>query len=143
MFHGCLHVLAGVLFQKQGQVRYEQFDRHGDQDNAEEFAEDIDTSLADQPFGQVDIPNDEIDDGHVQHDGDDDVDDAAFGSQRQGCGERSGSGDQREYHRDDGRVSRRSVVTEDFDVEGHLDGQGEKNQRAGDGKRFDIRVEEF
>ena len=106
-----------------GYIGREQLDGDGKEDDAEEFAEDVDTSLAEDALCYVEL-------------------DVVLGPQGQDGGEGSGSGYEREDDGHDGGGASGALVFEYLDVQDHLAGQYEDDDRAGYGKGLDVHAEE-
>ena len=125
-----------------GNVGGEELDGDGEEDDAEELAEDVDPSLAEDSFCNVEVSEYEIDDDHVEQYRHDDVLDVVLGPQGQDGGEGSGSGYEREDDGHDGGGASWPLVFEYLYIQNHLAGQYEDDDRAGYGKRLDIYAEE-
>lgn len=64
-----------------GYIGREQLDGDGEEDDAEEFAEDVDPSLAEDSFCYVEVSEYEIDDDHIEKYSHDNVFNVVLGSQ--------------------------------------------------------------
>ena len=68
------------MLEEIGDIGREQLDCDGQEDDAEEFAEDVDTAFPEDALGQVEVFQDEEDDYHVEDYRGDDVLDVVFRS---------------------------------------------------------------
>ena len=116
--------------EKGGDVGGEELDGDGEEDDAEELAEDVDPSLAEDSFGYVEVSEYEIDYDHVEQYRHYDVLDVVLGSQGEDGGKGSGSGYEREYDGYDSGGAARSLVLEYLDVQDHLAGKYEDDDRS-------------
>ena len=102
---------------KCAEVAGYQFDRNGNQDDAEKLAEYIDAAFAQKFFEIIDVAQSQIDNDNVGYQAEHNVQDAVFGTKRQKCGKCSGACNKREDNRDQrGRALRTVSVTENLDA---------------------------
>ena len=135
--------LSGGGFDQKGQIGGEQFDRNGQQDNAKEFLEDVNNSGSQNFFKLFGHFENQINHNHITEYGQQNINVIKLGADgEQGC-QSAGSGQQRKNNRyKSGVFGGIGLVFEDFNIQNHFHGNDEDNQRAGNGKRRDVYVEQ-
>lgn len=120
-----------------------QFDGNGQQNDAEEFLQHIDGSGAENAvnfFGNFEY---DVNPKHIEQNGENDIDIRVLGADGKQCGQTAGTGYQR---KNDGNKScflrRIGRIFENFDIKNHLQSHDKNDERAGNGERRNINMEQ-
>ena len=111
-------------------VVHEHIDRDGEQNHAEELAENENQGWPEQILDFVEIADDHVVQGDVKEKANEDVHDGVVGTEGEQTREGARSCDERERHRHDARAAAHVLVLDDFASQNHLHREDEQHKRA-------------